>query len=125
MIAAKTCVPLSPEHKDIDNLTTLQGSLYMKAFIDKPWEENLDKALKHYLTPEEAQLVWETWQIGQRKSDLNPVDLGLVQFITDVRFYWPVVRTIHSAPANANLHVYHFHQVRSEEWSCLSPEQPT
>ncbi|KAI5300190.1 hypothetical protein KEM56_002662, partial [Ascosphaera pollenicola] len=86
------------------------SSLYMKAFIDKPWEGKWNEALEHYLTPEEAQLVLDTWQIGQRKTDQTPVDLGLLQFINDVRFYWPVVRTIGSAPANANLRVYHFHQ---------------
>ncbi|KAI5289640.1 hypothetical protein KEM54_003515 [Ascosphaera aggregata] len=50
--------------------------------------------------------------IGKRKSNHNPANSGLLQFITGVRFYWPVIKTLKSAPANANLDVLHFHQPR-------------
>ncbi|KAI5296017.1 hypothetical protein KEM52_006068 [Ascosphaera acerosa] len=87
-----------------------QGSLYMAALVKQPWEAGLDAALKRYMTADEARLVYETWQIGKRPSGQNPLDLGLVQFITDVRFYWPVARTLDAASADAKLHVYHFNQ---------------
>ncbi|KAI5308148.1 hypothetical protein KEM55_006450 [Ascosphaera atra] len=82
----------------------------MRPLIGKPWQQSLQEALDRYLTPEEGQLVKETWKIGQRKDENIPVDLGLLRFINDVRFYWPIARTLEAAAPDANIHVYHFHQ---------------
>ena len=88
-----------------------QSTVYRNALIKPGLESQFRDALKQYFTDSEMDLIYSTWDILRATTSLYPIDLGLLKFISDVRFYMPIVRTMDTVEESSNLWIYHFHEV--------------
>ncbi|CAK7217493.1 hypothetical protein SCUCBS95973_003173 [Sporothrix curviconia] len=64
------------------------------------------------LLPEEVDEIFAFYKIDQQTDsipDSTAVNPGIVELASDIRFHWPVIVEGRMS-ANANVHVYHFHE---------------
>ena len=77
------------------------------------WFKSFQSSFSEFFTSDEIKQIVNTYGLDQEGTVLDSIHMGLLQFVTDVRFYLPVVLAQESVPADANLLVYHFHEVSS------------
>lgn len=75
------------------------------------WYKNFRSSFEEFFTGDEIKQIVDAYGLDQEGPVSDSVHMGLLQFVTDVRFYLPVILAQESVPADANLHVYHFHEV--------------
>lgn len=84
----------------------------MAQTLNQPdWFKNFVSTFERFFESADVKKIIDAYALDQESSASGPIHMGLLQLVTDVRFYMPVVLAQESVPPDANLHVYHFHEV--------------
>lgn len=88
---------------------THKASAFRRGALKPSWLDDFNVAAEQYLERQEVEVIHELYKLGD--SGLPNTEPGLTQFISDVRFYLPVVLMRMAAPKSADLRIYHLLEV--------------
>ncbi|EXJ53380.1 uncharacterized protein A1O5_13369 [Cladophialophora psammophila CBS 110553] len=88
----------------------LDASAMAQTLRQPEWFKNFRFSFEEFFTSDEIKQIVNAYGLDQEGPVSDPVHMGLLQFVTDVRFYLPVVLAQQLVPADASVHVYHFHE---------------
>ncbi|KAH6999398.1 Carboxylesterase [Ilyonectria destructans] len=89
------------------------ASAFRRGALKPNWVDDFNVAAEQYLERQEVEAIHELYKLGH--SGLPNTEPGLTQFISDVRFYLPVVLMRMAAPKSADLRIYHLLEGNSFE----------
>lgn len=77
------------------------------------WLDHFTSNVREFFGEEEIVLIKRHYGFDQISIGTGNVHSGLLEFVSDVRFYMPLVNAVNFAPSGVDVRIYHLHEVRS------------